>query len=243
MLTKVMMVHRDLLYQYSCGGNELRHTVHRMVDLYRNCEDIGFNALTALSKKKNKAIGSGPVLFVKPLHQLGDFGKSGTALHSRSKHQQVRSNCLNQFDESFRAVTGGAAASAFPVQDTVVETRLLEEDGGGAAATGAAQGKAVFRSQMSFNYANPIIAAAAANPAPPGAARKIRKRTVELRPAPYAGHRTRLHVDCIVDPSTGDTLRAVDRDGDVTPLPEACKWTKPEPGFLESHSFVWAPRR
>ena len=136
---------------------------------------------------------------------------------------------MNQFDESFRAVTGGAAASAFPVQDTVVETRLLEEDGGGAAATDAAQGKAVFRSEMSFNYANP-------NYANPGAVRKIRKRTVELRPAPYATGRacTWMHRGL-----NGDTLRAVDRDGDVTPLLGRRTRRSQVPGY----SFVWAPRR
>ena len=190
MLTKVMMVHRDLLHQYTCGTNKLRHKVHRMVDLYRNCEDVGFNALTALSRKK--VIGTGPSLFVKPLHQLGDFGKSGTALHARSKHQQVRSNCLNLFQKEFHSVARNTKDSAFPIQDTVIETQV--------------------------------------NPA---------KKSVELRKMPYAGHKTRLHVDCIIDEHTGE-LKGVGRDGDVTPLPEACKWSAPEPGLLESYSFSWA---
>jgi hypothetical protein len=188
MLTKVMMIHRDFLHHYSCGSSKLRKKVHRMVDLYRNCEDVGFNALVALST--NKKIGSGPALFVTPLHQLGDFGKSGTALHARSKHQAVRSTCLNMFKESFDEITS-SKASAFPMQTTFIESTRV-----------------------------------------PGS------KVVELREKPYQGHRKRLHVDCVVDPDTG-VLRAVGRDGEISPIPEACAWGKEPVEFLDSLSFKW----
>ena len=128
MLTKVMMLHRDFLHYYSCGTNAVRRIVHRAVDVYRNCEDIGVNALAALwiGKRWNnhtKMIGNGAALFVKPLHQLGDFGKGETALHARSKHQEIRSECLRAFKRTFEDMQGSGSTDAleiFPTQTTIV---------------------------------------------------------------------------------------------------------------------------
>ena len=56
MLTKTMMMHRDYLRIYTCGGRSyplqqhltsdfdpLRKTIFNVVDHYCNCEDIGMN--------------------------------------------------------------------------------------------------------------------------------------------------------------------------------------------------------
>lgn len=193
MLTKIMMIHRDFLHYYSCGSNEVRRSVHRMVDLYRNCEDIGINALANLMTRAKKE--SGAALFVKPLHTLGDFGKSGTALHARSKHQQVRSQCLNLFQEAFSGSIkkgNSAVSEIFPLQTEVIESRILYTE----------------------------------NP-----------NTVELHSVSYSGHRTRLHVDCTAENGTGP-LHAFGAQGEIYPLPDACKWTLPA-NPMKRTSFVW----
>ena len=201
MLTKVMMFHRDFLHYCSCGANAIRRSVHRIVDLYGNCADIGVNALAALWLETRwdgqKKMGSGVALFVKPLHQLGNFGKGETALHAQSNEQEIRSKCLDAFQKTFEDMKSRGSTDAremFPTQTTVVSSFQM-----------------------------------------PGST------VTKLRTVPYTGHRLHLHVDCVEDNETG-ALRAFNHNGEVAPLPEACKW-EPEPAQASARptmKFKWS---
>ena len=117
MLTKAMMIHRDYLRLYSCGGKSLslkdmkcgpeftrmRRKIHRIVDAHFNCEDIGMNFVVAAALKGTNT--SAP-LFVKPLHRIGDFGKDQSGLHLRQSHVDLRAACLKQFKKEFLRVVG-----------------------------------------------------------------------------------------------------------------------------------------
>lgn len=118
MLTKSLMLHRDFLYVYSCGGqatglnlkllpsfDELRHVIRAKVRKSLNCEDIGMNFIAAALLHGEAEYA--PPLFVEPIHRIGDFGKLGAgSLHKKKGHEMIRSECLNTFNEIFAKVTG-----------------------------------------------------------------------------------------------------------------------------------------
>jgi hypothetical protein len=119
MLTKSLMLHRDFLYVYSCGGkatglnleflprfDDLRRVIRAKVRKSLNCEDIGMNFIAAALL--HNAEEYAPPLFVEPIHRIGDFGKLGKgSLHKKKGHEIIRSECLNTFNEMFVKVTGG----------------------------------------------------------------------------------------------------------------------------------------
>ena len=117
MLTKVMMMKSSYLYEYTCGwmtANSFkiaRNDHSKLLDSVtkmRNCEDVVMNGLVA-----NNIFGGAEsqALFVSPLHNIGDFGTSGSeykALHftkssatnsiSKPKWLDIRSECLTTMD-------------------------------------------------------------------------------------------------------------------------------------------------
>ena len=119
MLTKSLMLHRDFLFVYSCGGqanglnltlsssfNNLRRLIRSKVSMSLNCEDIGMNFIAAALLHDVEKYA--PPLFVEPIHRIGDFGKLGKgSLHKKQGHETIRSECLNSFNEMFVKVTGG----------------------------------------------------------------------------------------------------------------------------------------
>mmetsp|Transcript_49477 Transcript_49477/g.140182 ORF Transcript_49477/g.140182 Transcript_49477/m.140182 type:complete len:1156 (+) Transcript_49477:108-3575(+) len=133
MLTRAMMMHRDYLRLYTCGGtseglnltvsnrfDQLRSLILSIVEAEFNCEDIGMNFIvnaamdTALSHGQQAA-----PLFVRPLHKIGDFGKMGhTGLHQKKSHVATRSDCVNQMNRALWRVTG----RNLPVQTKLVDT-------------------------------------------------------------------------------------------------------------------------
>lgn len=123
MLTKVMMMRNSYLYEYTCGwmnrnNEKIAENDHsKLLDSVtemRNCEDIFMNGIIA-----NNVFGSteSPALFVSPLHNVGDFGTSGSkfkALHLAKASStsttaakpkpwlDLRSECLNTMDSVIR---------------------------------------------------------------------------------------------------------------------------------------------
>ena len=127
MLTRTIMMHRDYLQLYTCGGeasglglsvpeafDELHALILSTVDTHFNCEDIGINFITnaalttsAAGPGKSGAVEDAAPLFVKPLHMIGDFGKMGkTGLHQKKSHLTTRTDCLNQMNELFWRAAG-----------------------------------------------------------------------------------------------------------------------------------------
>ncbi len=118
MLTKVMMMKSSYLYEYTCGwmtANSIKIAENdhfKLLDSVtemRNCEDMFMNGIIA-----NNIFGGSEsqALFVSPLHNIGDFGTSGSqykALHlakssaaststSKPKWLDLRSECLTTMD-------------------------------------------------------------------------------------------------------------------------------------------------
>ena len=132
MLTRAMMMHRDYLRLYTCGGtsegldltvssrfDQLRSLILSVVEAEFNCEDIGMNFIvnaamdSVLSEREQAA-----PLFVRPLHKIGDFGKMGhTGLHQKKSHVSTRSDCVNQMNRALWRVTG----RNLPVQTKLVD--------------------------------------------------------------------------------------------------------------------------
>jgi len=118
MLTKSLMMHRDFLYVYSCGGqatglnlkllprfDDLRHVIRAKVRKSLNCEDIGMSFIAAALL--HGEVEYAPPLFVEPIHRIGDFGKLGAgSLHKKKGHEMTRSECLNTFNDIFAKVNG-----------------------------------------------------------------------------------------------------------------------------------------
>jgi alpha-1,4-N-acetylglucosaminyltransferase EXTL2 len=127
MLTKAMMIHRDYLRLYTCGGNgiankklkvgrkfeAMRSTILDFVDKNFNCEDIGMNFVVAAALEH---LHLPAPLYMEPVHVVGDFGKisakHGTGLHQRQSHTSSRNTCLRLFNTEFKRVIG----SNLPVQ-------------------------------------------------------------------------------------------------------------------------------
>ena len=136
MLTKTMMIHRDYLRLYTCGGKgivdgrvEVSEKFESMglriiefVDKNFNCEDIGMNFVV------NAALGvtGGPApLYVDSLHMIGDFGKQpGLGLHLRQSHTKARDACLREFNREFATVIG----YNLPRQTSAVRVEKDESD-------------------------------------------------------------------------------------------------------------------
>ena len=121
MLTKVMMFHNDLLFNYSCSRD--MHPFLDMVDEYMNCEDIFMNGAAALSPRD--LIGGTPALYVEPIHRIGDFGvenPSKGGLFTRQGHMGIRSTCCNKLNTVYKSIVG----ASWPVQTKVVKRKVNE---------------------------------------------------------------------------------------------------------------------
>ena len=132
MLTRTMMMHRDYLHLYTCGGSstelglqvashfdQLRSLILSIVAAEFNCEDIGMNfVVNAARSSANPPGADAAPLFVRPLHRIGDFGKMGdTGLHQKKSHTTARTDCLNQMNRAFWQATG----QSLPVQTRVID--------------------------------------------------------------------------------------------------------------------------
>jgi len=121
MLTRTIMMHRDYLRLYTCGGtskgmnltvpktfDQLRYVMLSIVASEFNCEDIGINFIAnAALDSAHSTDGHAAPLFVQPMHRIGDFGKMGsTGLHQKKTHLTTRTDCLNQMNGAFWGVTG-----------------------------------------------------------------------------------------------------------------------------------------
>jgi hypothetical protein len=116
-LTKAMMLHRDYLRLYTCGGQLLnnkypinriyrkfRDLIHYIVDTSLNCEDIGINFIANLALHP---YGRSAPLYINPVNFIGDFGKQSKndSLHLRSSHMKLRSDCVNRMNMEYFLLT------------------------------------------------------------------------------------------------------------------------------------------
>jgi len=107
MLTKAMVLHKKYLYLYNCVFS---HILHDTVNENTNCEDLAMNFLVANATKGPSS------LYVKPLHLVGDYGKSMPgSLQKRSSHQDVRTKCLQHFEAIFKLKLPHQTKSAYGV--------------------------------------------------------------------------------------------------------------------------------
>jgi hypothetical protein len=135
-LTKALMVHRDILRLYTCGGestdlririsskfDEMRSAIHRIVDASLNCEDIGLNFVANAALY---SLGKAAPLYVQSLHKMGDFGKvqyGKGGLHQRKSHMGGRDQCLNQINREFARV----AKANLPLQKQFVAASRVDD--------------------------------------------------------------------------------------------------------------------
>jgi alpha-1,4-N-acetylglucosaminyltransferase EXTL2 len=140
MLTRAMMMHRDYMRLYTCGGeseglglevprkfDQLRSLILETVETESNCEDIGMNFIVnAAMDSANASERTAAPLFVQPLHKIGDFGKMGdTGLHQKKSHVATRTTCLNQMNRAFWQATG----RNLPFQTKIVDAIVNRTDG------------------------------------------------------------------------------------------------------------------
>jgi hypothetical protein len=125
-LTKVMMLHRKYLYDYSCSNinDVLIQEYHNMVDTYNNCEDIGMNGIVA---HMTYNILSAPPLFVQPSYKIADYGglQDSTSLHYShgvNSWERVRSQCLNKINYFYYTKHG----TSLPVQDRILYSSVIK---------------------------------------------------------------------------------------------------------------------
>jgi alpha-1,4-N-acetylglucosaminyltransferase EXTL2 len=135
-LTKALMVHRDYMRLYTCGGesedlrisisskfDEMRSTIHRIVDSSLNCEDIGLNFVANAALY---SLGKAAPLYVQPLHIMGDFGKvqfGKGGLHQRKSHMGGRDQCLNQINREFAQIS----KTNLPIQKKFIAASHVDE--------------------------------------------------------------------------------------------------------------------
>ncbi|KAF5827190.1 exostosin [Dunaliella salina] len=105
MLTKVMLLHRSYLFEFSCGTGRI---FHKFVDNLMNCEDIAMNFLVAGMRKGPSAF------YVQPLRRIGDYGRSlPGSLFKRGSHGDDRSHCIQQFENVTGNFLPGQTKAAF----------------------------------------------------------------------------------------------------------------------------------
>lgn len=89
MLTKAMFLHKKYLYEYMCGYGK---QYHDFVDEKMNGEDLAMNYVVSYFTKTHAG------LYVRPTHQIADFGKFiSNGLQKRGQHQYSRSQGLKYF--------------------------------------------------------------------------------------------------------------------------------------------------
>lgn len=116
MLTKVMLLHRKYLYDYTCQSTTKgRQELLRLVDKHRNCEDIVMNLVVSEALKGDPA-----PLFVYPLEQVLDYGRMrGGGLSDKSSHRFVRTKCLNLASMHYTQTLGAPLPTQFELIRTM----------------------------------------------------------------------------------------------------------------------------
>lgn len=116
MLTKAMMLDKKFLYMYNCG---IHSKLRQFVDIQVNCEDILMNFVVANDFTPSS-------LFVKPIHMIGDYGKSlHGSLQKRQGHLNVRTECLHHFETVFKRRLPRQGLAAYgDVKELGVQVRL-----------------------------------------------------------------------------------------------------------------------
>lgn len=100
-LTKAMIIKREYLWEYSCGGGKVNEELRRIVDAEKNCEDILMNFV--VSDKVN----AGPLLVeAERVRDWGDARNEGWAgkeereagiSSRRGQHRKRRGECIREF--------------------------------------------------------------------------------------------------------------------------------------------------
>ncbi|XVF48135.1 hypothetical protein PTKIN_Ptkin03bG0166500 [Pterospermum kingtungense] len=102
-LTKFMMMKREYLVKYSCGGGAPMGEMRRIVDEMRNCEDILMNFMVA------EETNAGPIMVgAEKARDWGDprnedeKGFRDVGLSSRKgEHRKRRGDCITKFHRAF----------------------------------------------------------------------------------------------------------------------------------------------
>ena len=122
MLAGTLMMHRDYLQLYTCGGrsdaldlevpaafNKLRELITEYGARDATCEDIGMNFVASAALHALDPIEGVAPLFVRPLHHAGGDHqqmKKTRASKQLSFATTIRSDCLNAFNRAFFNATG-----------------------------------------------------------------------------------------------------------------------------------------
>lgn len=103
-LTKFMMMKREYLFKYSCGGGAPMREMRRIVDEMRNCEDILMNFVVA------EETNAGPMMVAAerardwgdPRNEDEAEGFREVGLSSRrGEHRKRRGDCITKFHRAF----------------------------------------------------------------------------------------------------------------------------------------------
>ena len=132
MTTKAMMIHRDYLRLYTCGGKSISNshvalhdkfermalTIIDFVDRKFLCEDIGLNFVVGAIL----GLSGGPApLYVESLHKIGDFGQDSSSQQSKAK---LRDTCLRVFHQEFLSISG----YRLPYQTKIIRAKFSKEN-------------------------------------------------------------------------------------------------------------------